>query len=85
MATSKKQMTAAQFLYKLYFDEQIRIPIHNVNPGSRVFLYKDYNPTDEPKHKLEPISTVPYNVTEVWLEYMRNIARHRNSPLEPIF
>lgn len=65
MDTSKKQMTAAQLRYKLYFDERVRIPKENFKTVSQVFIRKEYNPTDDPKQKLAQISTGPYLVTEV--------------------
>lgn len=33
--------------------------------GSKIFIRKDHNPIKEQNHKLAPIDTGPYNVTEV--------------------
>lgn len=65
MATAKKQMTSEQLRYKADFEDLFRIPIDNVKTGSQVFIHNDYSPTDDPKHYLAPISTEPYEVTEV--------------------
>lgn len=65
MATEKTQMAKVQESYKREFYQRVAIPRNRVTIGSPVFVRKYYHRSDEPGHKLEPLSTGPHTVTEV--------------------
>lgn len=64
MSTARKEMHASQARYKRDFDKKVRLPRERITKGVRVFVRKDHNPANEPSHKLAPIATGPYQVTE---------------------
>lgn len=65
MATVKEEMNYTQFLYKRNFEERVMIPQRKVRKVPRVFVRKDSDHVDEPRHKCSPIETSQYLVTEV--------------------
>ena len=66
IGTALAERAKGQMRYKSDFDKKIRMPIPNIQPGSYVFIRKEYfNPKKDGKHKLAAIATGPYEVIEV--------------------
>lgn len=65
MATTKTHTATMQEIHEGEFDQKVRTPRNRVSIGSRVFVRKDYHPTDEPRHKFASLATGPHPVTEL--------------------
>lgn len=57
-------MNKTQALYRSNFGIRVKVPKQTFNIGSKIFIRKDQNPTNDPNHKYAPIATGSYNVTE---------------------
>lgn len=65
MDTVGEEMRETQARYKWKFSTQVKEPKGKVNMDYRVFLRKEYHFKSDPNHKLTPIATGPYDVTDV--------------------
>ena len=63
---ARAEMAKGQLRYKSDFDKEIGIHMPNIQPGSYVFIRKEYfNPKKDKKHKMTAIVTGPYEVIEI--------------------